>query len=308
MFFSSQDENVATTLVLAPSGLPTTPLPAISSPFSRPPLPQAIVVQSPSSNLSGIKTLLPNTPESYKSLMKQSPGKKGGSGGNRFDRKPLREYHPDKHCGVWDSEGGRNCTRALTCKSHSVLLKRKVEGRCRSFDELLVAHKKAQAALAAAAAVPTASPITTINLTPTVVTLPNTPVAPSSIMHTVQLNGGARSGIITLSKPPPHIMFPLTPVQPQTYQQTYHVAPKEIEESLYYTTDHPKPLAVCNFGGRRIGGLMFSDRSKLLTRKLVLLHTLFRISKNCLTSGVTFVATHAKFELQFNGVFIFQFY
>jgi hypothetical protein len=150
-----------------------------------------------------------------------------------------------------------------------VLLKRKVEGRYRSFDELLGAHKKAQAALAAAAAVPTVSTVTTINLTPTVVSLPTTPVAPSSIMHTVQLNGGARSGIITLAKPPPQIMFPLTPLQPQVYQQTYHVVPKEIEEPLYYTMDHPKPLAVCNFGGRRIGGLMFSDRSKLLTRKLV---------------------------------------
>lgn len=233
------------------------------------------MVQSPSSNPGGIKTLLPHTPDGYKSLVKQSPGKKGGGGVTRFDRKILREYHPDKHCGVWDSEGERNCTRALTCKSHSVLLKRKVEGRCRSFDELLGVHKKAQAALAAAAAsAPTVAPVTSINLTPTVVTLPNTPVAPSSIMHTVQLNGGARSGMITLAKPPPHIMFPMTPVQPQpqqtVYHQSYHVAPKEIEESLYYTTDHPKPLAVCNFGGRRIGGLMFSDRSKLLTRKLVL--------------------------------------
>jgi hypothetical protein len=48
-----------------------------------------------------------------------------------------------------------------------------------------------------------------------------------------------------------------------------HFAPREMEDSLHYTTDHPKPMAVCTFGGRRIGGLTFSDRSKLLTRKLV---------------------------------------
>lgn len=272
-----QDENSATTLVLAPSSGITTSLQPVSSPFSvsRPPMPTAIVVQSPSSAVGNIKTLLPNQPESYKSLIKPSPGKKGNAG-NRVDRKPLREYHPDKHCGVW--EGNRNCTRALTCKSHSVLLKRKVEGRCKSFDELLVAHKKAQAALAAATSVgsiPNVSPVATVNVTPTVVTLPTTPVAPSSI-----LSSAMRPGTISLAKPPPHIMFPLTPVQPQQQQliqqqqhpqpqQVYYHAPKELEDCLHYTTDHPKPLAVCTFGGRRIGGLMFSDRNRLLTRKLV---------------------------------------
>ena len=33
--------------------------------------------------------------------------------------------------------------------------------------------------------------------------------------------------------------------------------------------DHPKPLAVCTFGGRRLGGLFVADRSKLLTRKVM---------------------------------------
>jgi hypothetical protein len=165
-------------------------------------------------------------------------------------------------------------------KSHSVLLKRKVEGRCKPFDELLGAHKKAQAALAAATSAGTSPPITTtvttVSVTPTVVTLPTTPVAPSSIIHTVQLNGGIRPGTITLSKPPPHILFPQTPVQqpiqlPQQQPQppSFHFPAKDLEDSFHYTTDHPKPLSICTFGGRRIGGLMFTDRSKLLTRKLV---------------------------------------
>ena len=33
--------------------------------------------------------------------------------------------------------------------------------------------------------------------------------------------------------------------------------------------DHPKPLSVCTFGGRRLGGLFIADRSKLLTRKVM---------------------------------------
>merc|ERR1719209_1053981 len=52
-----------------------------------------------------------------------------------------REYDPNRHCGVWDSEQKRNCTRSLTCKSHSVYLKRKVINRTGPFDELLAQHK-----------------------------------------------------------------------------------------------------------------------------------------------------------------------
>jgi len=269
-----KDESSApTTVVLAPT-LNT----GSGATFgSRPQVPAAIVVQSPT---SGIKSLLPNQP----SLIKQSPGKKGIAG-SRCDRKPMREYHPDKHCGVWDQEASRHCTRALTCKSHSVLLKRKVDGRCKPFDDLLLAHKKAQAALAAATAAGTSPPIsstvTSVNVPPNVVTLPTTPVAPSSIIHAVQLNDGIRPGAISLSKPPPpHILFPQTPIQQQVplqpqqllpqQQQPFHFPAKDLEDSFHYTTDHPKPLSVCTFGGRRIGGLMFSDRSKLLTRKLVM--------------------------------------
>ena len=32
------------------------------------------------------------------------------------------------------------------------------------------------------------------------------------------------------------------------------------DENLHYTTDHPKPQAVCTFGARRIGGLLIADR------------------------------------------------
>ena len=38
---------------------------------------------------------------------------------------------------------------------------------------------------------------------------------------------------------------------------------------LHYTTEHPKPLAVCTFGGRRIGGLFITDRRRLYTRKVM---------------------------------------
>ena len=37
----------------------------------------------------------------------------------------------------------------------------------------------------------------------------------------------------------------------------------------FFMLDHPKPLAVCTFGGKRLGGLFIADRSKLLTRKVM---------------------------------------
>ena len=33
--------------------------------------------------------------------------------------------------------------------------------------------------------------------------------------------------------------------------------------------DHPKPLAVCTFGGKRVGGIFLADRSRILNRKVM---------------------------------------
>lgn len=72
------------------------------------------------------------------------------SPGNQPKRKRLkterlllkdREYDPDRHCGVWNEETGKPCTRSLTCKAHTVLLRRSVTGRSKSFDKLLADHR-----------------------------------------------------------------------------------------------------------------------------------------------------------------------
>lgn len=72
----------------------------------------------------------------------------------RPDRKcvPIkeREYDPDKHCGVavnTSGEPAKPCTRSLTCKSHSMSLRRAVIGRSKSFDQLLADHRQAKEAL-----------------------------------------------------------------------------------------------------------------------------------------------------------------
>lgn len=59
-----------------------------------------------------------------------------------------REYDPDRHCGCWlDESWGKHCTRSLTCKSHALSLRRKVEGRSKPFDVLLQEHREAKEAL-----------------------------------------------------------------------------------------------------------------------------------------------------------------
>ena len=45
-------------------------------------------------------------------------------------------FDPDKHCGVVCSLSKLPCMRSLTCKKHSINLRRKVEGRSKSFNDL----------------------------------------------------------------------------------------------------------------------------------------------------------------------------
>lgn len=52
-----------------------------------------------------------------------------------------REYDPNKHCGVQPPEADKPCTRSLTCKTHSLTLRRQVLGRSKNFDDLLNEHR-----------------------------------------------------------------------------------------------------------------------------------------------------------------------
>ena len=92
-------------------------------------------------------------------LSKPSPSKKMSMGRVQpnvpaMEKKSSRdrEYDPNKHCGVADPDTKKPCTRSLTCKSHSVYLKRKVQNRSGVFDELLANHKAEKEAAAKLAA------------------------------------------------------------------------------------------------------------------------------------------------------------
>ncbi|XP_070161830.1 ataxin-7 isoform X2 [Polyergus mexicanus] len=103
------------------------------------------------SNLVGVSTNSGSSPGKSPGTGSSSGG--GGSGGGQPRRKRLktdrsllkdREYDPDRHCGVWNEETGKPCTRSLTCKAHTVSLRRTVVGRSKTFDKLLAEHRAAK--------------------------------------------------------------------------------------------------------------------------------------------------------------------
>ncbi|XP_011860903.1 PREDICTED: cell wall protein AWA1-like isoform X2 [Vollenhovia emeryi] len=127
-------------------------LPISSSPRS--PL-ESITVQTTSPNVAGPSNIVSASTNSAGSPNK-SPVPSSSSGGSnssqprrkrlKTDRSLLkdREYDPDRHCGVWNEETGKPCTRSLTCKAHTVSLRRTVVGRSKTFDKLLAEHRAAK--------------------------------------------------------------------------------------------------------------------------------------------------------------------
>jgi len=173
-----------------------------------------------------------------------------------LEKKPTgreREYDPNKHCGVWDADAKRNCTRSLTCKSHSVYLKRKVSNRSGPFDELLAAHKAEKEASSKLAdsgeSEPTSILARRLQLTPS-----------NQQKLWEQTEPVKQNSLLKPSVTKRNFFHPTTSVP---------VKDNYCDENLHYTTDHPKPLAVCTFGGKRIGGLFIADRSRFLTRKVM---------------------------------------
>ncbi|XP_012280517.1 protein PRRC2C isoform X2 [Orussus abietinus] len=105
-------------------------------------------LSSPHSPLEPIPVQSTNSTTVVSSSPVKSPGSSGQPRRKRLktDRSLLkdREYDPDRHCGVWNEETGKPCTRSLTCKAHTVSLRRTVSGRSKSFDKLLAEHRAAK--------------------------------------------------------------------------------------------------------------------------------------------------------------------
>uniref|UniRef100_A0A146LJY4 Ataxin-7 n=1 Tax=Lygus hesperus TaxID=30085 RepID=A0A146LJY4_LYGHE len=109
-------------------------------------LDQTVKVASPEESKIQIDTTVsaepppPEPPKLTQEVKPSEPKKKKGQKSSTM--RGGRVYDPDNHCGVISKENSRPCTRSLSCKQHSITLRKAVKGRTRSFDVLLSTLQK----------------------------------------------------------------------------------------------------------------------------------------------------------------------
>ncbi|XP_059906281.1 ataxin-7-like protein 2b isoform X3 [Gadus macrocephalus] len=130
---------------------PSSPCPSPSNtrapPRDHPPLtPGALVSSSSSSHSSATTSERPKT-DTGPSGTTQSPLPEGPRTYSRTHKKVYstfcgkKECDPDRHCGVLDPARKTLCTRQLMCNIHSIHQRRRVEGRSRPLDQLLLEQR-----------------------------------------------------------------------------------------------------------------------------------------------------------------------
>ena len=121
---------------------PTDLVEAVSHPTAASTTATTVVAPSAAVAAAAVTTTAAPVPENSRSKKRKS---------SKTERRLLplkeREFDPEKHCGVWMADMQKPCTRSLTCKAHSLSLRRAVANRSRSFDELLAEHRAAKEAL-----------------------------------------------------------------------------------------------------------------------------------------------------------------
>ncbi|RZF37134.1 hypothetical protein LSTR_LSTR015324 [Laodelphax striatellus] len=196
-------------------------------------------------------------------------------------------FDVDKHCGVI-TEDMKHCTRSLTCRRHSALLKRMIEGRSKSFDQLLADHKAAKDVL---------------NKQKKTVEIVNNNTIPNSIhsnnvvtpnlqtalpianenTNTTQAppEAAIRLPILIVNQTEKMVVIPETPVAAPQFVNPkasfINSAPEESEDSISnsimtdgeitYSRSAPKPLAVGLFSALKLGGLYYPNRKLQMARQ-----------------------------------------
>jgi len=211
---------------------------------------------------------------------------------------PLKERELDleKHCGVWIVDDNRACTRSLTCKAHSLTLRRNVQGRSRTFDDLLAEHRATKelvtkqlkegttgathtapslpqgaATKTAAATPPTgAQGPSKLGRPPISRAPPAKKLLTSLLQQQQQQSTGAAELSITVDLPPvttetlSNLQVPVSSglLQKAAFPSHLQTVSSQSHEpvSLTFTPHHPKPLAVCSFGLRRRQVVVTTDR------------------------------------------------
>ncbi|XP_068170957.1 ataxin-7-like protein 2a [Antennarius striatus] len=178
-----------------------------------------------------------------------------------------RECDLDKHCGVLDPDRKKVCTRLLTCNIHSIHQRRKVLGRSKNFDQL-VAELKTKVREKGAQSLEGGSSSST-GRSPSPEAPREQAGAPHCRRPLASLPAFSRSTAVSESIPEE---------EKQRQDEGGHRAPSPLvygrissdESEMEATEDppdfpssatHPRPLAVCSFGGRALGhGIYTFDR------------------------------------------------
>ncbi|KAF4093574.1 hypothetical protein AMELA_G00003460 [Ameiurus melas] len=204
----------------------------------------------------------------------KSPGQRAETGSanatapharsNRPYKTSKKECDLDKHCGVLDPERKKVCTRLLTCNIHSIHQRRKVVGRSKNFDQLVaelkMVSKNRERSAPSHEESAAQSPSTETPREPNTAPLCRRPLSNSPAFRTRTLSENApederavrEEGVARASSP-------LT----QCRISSDESEGEGIEEPADWHSSpwHPKPLAVCTFGGFALGhGVFTFDR------------------------------------------------
>ncbi|XP_061689158.1 ataxin-7-like protein 2a [Syngnathoides biaculeatus] len=176
-----------------------------------------------------------------------------------------RECDLDKHCGVLDPDRKKVCTRLLTCNIHSIHQRRKVQGRSKTFDQLVaelktkVREKGGQTVEGISSSgwspcpeIPKAQDEAPHCRRP-LATLPDfscsTAVSESTLENDRQLQTYGK-----LRAPSPLVIGTISSDESEAERAAN---PIEFQSS----SAHPRPLAMCSFGGSVLGsGIYTFDR------------------------------------------------
>ncbi|KAM3872373.1 ataxin-7-like protein 2b [Diretmus argenteus] len=176
-----------------------------------------------------------------------------------------KECDPDKHCGVLDPERNKPCTRQLMCNINSIHQRRKVMGRSKTVDQLMVDQRTGSAGY---------------NLERLPVPSKDTPRhsdAPdetSATQHSKH-NFGSNCPILSMSREssgsgPDEDGESAVEVQPPyPFNQSLLSSEESEGEEQVEARDlpaapwHPKPLGLCTFGSHTFGCSIFTFDRRL---------------------------------------------
>lgn len=172
------------------------------------------------------------------------PKPKAAKSSSKTTKFASREYDPNKHCGVTTGESQKPCTRSLTCKAHTLSLRRLVDGRIKSFDVLLAEHRAAKQASLVSPPPLIISPLHQ----PTLV---NQPILPNTVNIVSQVSLVSQANLVS----PVAVVCSQSSVEPAGMTSPLAI-PGQVDISAFGGFPSPEPEVPDYYAGVVGGGLV----------------------------------------------------